>query len=104
MTSTETTAAPTVSPARSEPLVDEGDHERMSHIVLEGYTPKDGDYVSAGPSVVEGNRERHRRPGALRQGLGPGSGSLALPTLSDLQGDRPGHGLEAPEPVTSGAP
>jgi len=23
----------------------EGDHERMSHIVLEGYKPKDGDFV-----------------------------------------------------------
>ena len=30
------------------------DHERMSHIVLEGFRPKKGDFVSAGPSVVEG--------------------------------------------------
>ena len=26
----------------------------MSHIVLEGFQPKEGDYVAAGPSVVEG--------------------------------------------------
>ncbi|MGC8462581.1 MAG: DUF3039 domain-containing protein [Acidimicrobiales bacterium] len=26
----------------------------MSHIVLEGFTPDGGDFVSAGPTVVEG--------------------------------------------------
>ena len=54
MSSTETTATPTISPAHTEPVIDEGDHERMSHIVMEGYTPKKGDYVATGPSVVEG--------------------------------------------------
>ena len=44
----------TVAPARPTPDLDDGDHDRMAHIVLEGYTPKDGDFVSAGPSVVEG--------------------------------------------------
>ena len=44
----------TLSPAPTEAVIDEGDHERMSHIVLEGYKPKKGDYVPAGPSVVEG--------------------------------------------------
>jgi len=39
---------------RSEPSLDEGDHERFTHIVLEGYTPKDGDFVALGNSVVEG--------------------------------------------------
>jgi hypothetical protein len=38
---------------RPDPLFD-GDHERMSHIVLEGFQPEKGDFVSAGPSVVEG--------------------------------------------------
>ena len=42
-----------VSPVVSDPALD-GDHERMAHIVLEGWTPQDGDFVSAGPSVVEG--------------------------------------------------
>lgn len=33
----------------------DGDHERMAHIVLEGWHPDDGgDFVSAGPTVVEG--------------------------------------------------
>jgi hypothetical protein len=48
----------TLAPARPDPELDEGDHDRMAHIVLEGYTPtkgrKKGKYVSAGPSVVEG--------------------------------------------------
>ncbi len=34
--------------------VDEGDHERFTHIVLEGWTPKKGDFVPVGNSVVEG--------------------------------------------------
>ncbi|HXP33701.1 MAG TPA: DUF3039 domain-containing protein, partial [Acidimicrobiales bacterium] len=58
----ETTAAPgpeqaggtTLAPARPAPDLDDGDHDRMAHIVLEGYTPKGGDFVSMGPSVVEG--------------------------------------------------
>ena len=48
----------TLAPARPDPELDDGDHDRMAHIVLEGYTPtkgrKKGKYVSAGPSVVEG--------------------------------------------------
>ncbi len=39
--------------APPEPQLD-GDHERMAHIVLEGFQPDEGDYVPAGPSVVEG--------------------------------------------------
>ena len=42
-----------VSPVRSDPTLD-GYHERMAHIVLEGWTPEEGEYVSAGPTVVEG--------------------------------------------------
>jgi hypothetical protein len=34
--------------------VDEGDHERFTHIVLEGYTPKDGEFVPLENSVVGG--------------------------------------------------
>ena len=43
-----TTASTTVDPQL------DGDHERMSHIVLEGYKPKKGDFIPAGTSVVEG--------------------------------------------------
>jgi len=45
-----------VSPVVADPALD-GDHERMAHIVLEGFQPEDGnddDFVSVGPSVVEG--------------------------------------------------
>jgi Protein of unknown function (DUF3039) len=42
-----------VSPVRSDPALD-GDHERMAHIVLEGFHPDDGEFVSTGPTVVEG--------------------------------------------------
>ncbi len=31
-----------------------GDHERMTHIVLEGFRPSEDEFVSAGPSVAEG--------------------------------------------------
>ncbi len=33
---------------------DDGDHERFTHVVLEGYTPKDGEFVPLENSVVEG--------------------------------------------------
>ncbi len=57
--STETTGpgpagGTTLAPQRPAPDLDDGDHDRMAHIVLEGYTPKGGDFVSMGPSVVEG--------------------------------------------------
>jgi hypothetical protein len=52
--SPESATGTVLAPARPDPELDDGDHDRMAHIVLEGYTPKDGDYVSAGPSVVEG--------------------------------------------------
>ncbi len=43
----------TLAPQQTDPVPDH-DHERMSHIVLEGFTPEEGDFVSVGPSVVEG--------------------------------------------------
>lgn len=39
---------------RSTPTLDDGDHERFTHIVLEGYTPKDGEFVALENSVVAG--------------------------------------------------
>jgi Protein of unknown function (DUF3039) len=42
-----------VAPVQSDPALD-GDHERMAHIVLEGVTTNDGEFVAAGNSVVEG--------------------------------------------------
>jgi len=48
-----TETSTTSSPARTDPIL-EGDHERMAHIVLEGVTTEEGEFVSAGPSVVEG--------------------------------------------------
>ena len=39
----------------SDPVLDDGDHERFTHIVLEGFTPKGTeDFVPVGNSVVEG--------------------------------------------------
>ena len=43
----------TTTPVTADPALD-GDHERMSHIVLEGVKTDEGDFVSAGASVVEG--------------------------------------------------
>ncbi len=39
---------------RLEVTPEEGEHDRMAHIVLEGFVPEGGEFVSAGPSVVEG--------------------------------------------------
>ncbi len=49
-----TTFDTTTAPVRVEQPVDEDDHERMTHIVLEGYKPKGRRFVSTGPTVVEG--------------------------------------------------
>jgi hypothetical protein len=38
----------------SSTQVDDEDHERFTHIVLEGYTPKDGEFVALNNSVVGG--------------------------------------------------
>lgn len=54
LSSTELERAPAVETIERPVPVEEGDHERMSHIVLEGFTPKDGDFVALGNSVVEG--------------------------------------------------
>lgn len=42
-----------LAPSHVEPTLD-GDHERQAHIVLEGFRPDEGDFIPAGPSVVEG--------------------------------------------------
>lgn len=46
--------SPVLAPSRPEPVEDHGDHDRMAHIVLEGYRPKTGDFVPAGTPVVQG--------------------------------------------------
>jgi hypothetical protein len=48
------TASPTVTTTRPDPAIEEGDHERMTHIVLEGFKPEKGDFVATGTNVVEG--------------------------------------------------
>ncbi len=46
--------APTQLDVVTTTEVDESDHERFTHIVLEGYTPKDGEFVALDNSVVGG--------------------------------------------------
>ena len=53
MSLTESVAAPEVGVAPPIPDID-GDHERMTHIVLEGVDTEEGDFVAAGPTVAEG--------------------------------------------------
>ncbi len=50
---TETGPGTTLAPAHTDPDLD-GDHERMAHIVLEGFKPEEGKVIPVGPSVVEG--------------------------------------------------
>lgn len=57
MTVSEPTApsrSPTLAPTRPEPTLDDADRERMTHIVLEGFRPEDGEFVATGTNVVEG--------------------------------------------------
>lgn len=42
-----------IAPALVDPALD-GGHERLTHIVLEGYKPSEDEFVSVGNSVVEG--------------------------------------------------
>lgn len=49
MTSSDTTLAP----LHVDPELD-GGHERMTHIVLEGFKPSEDEFVAIGNSVVEG--------------------------------------------------
>lgn len=43
-----------VAPQRPDPAIDEGDHDRMAHIVLEGFKPRIGRFRPVGTNVVEG--------------------------------------------------
>lgn len=45
--------ATVVAPARPEADLDDGDHERMTHIVLEGFRRKRGKFLPSGPNIVE---------------------------------------------------
>jgi Protein of unknown function (DUF3039) len=36
------------------PVTDDGDHERLAHIVLEGFTVSEDEFVATGNSVVAG--------------------------------------------------
>jgi hypothetical protein len=42
------------APVITEPMPEAGDHDRMSHIILEGWRPEEGEFVAAGRSVAEG--------------------------------------------------
>jgi hypothetical protein len=46
--------SPILAPARPDPTLDEADHERMAHIVLEGFKLEGGDFVATGTNVIEG--------------------------------------------------
>ncbi len=48
-----TTPLEVLKPNLADPILEEGDHERFSHIILEGFTPKKGDFIPVGTSVVE---------------------------------------------------
>ncbi len=85
----------TLAPTQVDPELD-GDHERMSHIVLEGFKPEKGDFVSAGPSVVEGMVNGTAVKALCGKIWVPGRNPKRYPALPHLQGDRRGPGLEGP--------
>ena len=53
MSESETLARP-VETTSLDVTLDDGDHDRFTHVVLEGYTPPDGEFVALDNSVVEG--------------------------------------------------
>jgi hypothetical protein len=84
----------TLAPVQVDPQLD-GDHERMSHIVLEGFKPDKGDFISAGPSVVEGMVNGTAVKALCGKIWVPGRNPKKYP-VSDVQGDRRRAGLESP--------
>lgn len=46
--------APTIARPEIDATTDEGEHDRFTHIVLEGFHPDEGEFVPVGNSVVEG--------------------------------------------------
>lgn len=54
-TTLEPGGATVLAPAQPETVVDEGDHERFTHIVLEGFAARRGKrFLPTGTNVVEG--------------------------------------------------
>jgi len=49
-----TTQWETIQEIETTPTLDDGDHERFTHVVLEGFHPKDGDFIPIDNSVVGG--------------------------------------------------
>ena len=90
--------ATTLAPARPEPDLDDGDHDRMAHIVLEGYTAqgREGRLRLGRTERGRGDRQPDRGPGPVRQGVGARARPQALRPVPHLQGDRRVHGLEDP--------
>lgn len=39
--------------AETTPVLEDGDHDRFTHLVLEGFTPESGEFVSVENSVVD---------------------------------------------------
>ena len=76
----------------------------MSHIVLEGFKPEKGDFVSAGPSVVEGMVNGTAVKALCGKIWVPGRNPKRLSDLPHLQGDRRGPGLEGPGRLRRPAP
>ena len=91
-----TAGGTTLAPARPAPDLDDGDHDRMAHIVLEGYTPKDGRVRVHGPERGRGHRQPDAGAGPVRQGVGARARPGPLRPVPHLQGDRRVHGVEDP--------
>ena len=69
------------------PVTEDGDHERFTHIVLEGFHVDDDTFVATGELGRRGHGERHAGGRALREGLGPGRDPTrypVCPTCKDI--------------------
>ena len=72
----------------TNPVVDDGDHERFTHIVLEGYTPKRGEFVPLENSVVDAMVNSTPVRALCGKVWVPGRDPAKVSRLSHVQGDR----------------
>ena len=89
--------------APPKPLLD-GDHERMAHIVLEGVSTDDGEFVSAGPTVVEGIVMGTPVRALCGKIWVPGRDPKKYPLVPHLQGDRRADGMGGTGHLTGSGP
>ena len=79
---------PRCSSRRSRHVTEDGDHERYTHIVLEGFHVSDDGVRPDRQLRGRGDGQLDARRRAVREDVGAGTRPDAVPRLPDVQGDR----------------